>query len=153
MLTKNVNILNILSWQKKCGILPSVLTAVKDIPDEDMVLFLDELLHAIFRLLNEEQADHHSYALAALIHLLSLLSMENLFEVDPAFPYKGQKDRRVTCARKMFSEYKDSEPRRLAEIITGDETWIRYDEPLSKERNMVWIVKGEPPPLNPRPDF
>lgn len=75
MLTKNVNILNILSWQKKSGMLPSVLTAVKDIPDEDMVLFLDELLHAIFRLLNEEQSLHHSYALAALIHLLSLLSM------------------------------------------------------------------------------
>ncbi|KAI6661858.1 Transposase [Oopsacas minuta] len=53
----------------------------------------------------------------------------------------------------MLSEYKESDPRRLAEIITGDETWIRYDEPLSKERNKVWVVKGEVPPLNPRPDF
>ena len=66
---------------------------------------------------------------------------------------KDQKARRVTCARKMLSEYKDSDPRRLAEIVTGDETWIRYDEPLSKERNKVWVVKGEAPPLNPRPDF
>ena len=53
----------------------------------------------------------------------------------------------------MLSEYKDSDPSRLAEIVTGDETWIRYDEPLSKERNKVWIVKDEAPPLNPRPDF
>eukprot|EP00800_Vazella_pourtalesii_P011037 TRINITY_DN2667_c1_g1_i1.p1 TRINITY_DN2667_c1_g1~~TRINITY_DN2667_c1_g1_i1.p1 ORF type:complete len:1797 (+),score=87.02 TRINITY_DN2667_c1_g1_i1:526-5391(+) len=96
MLTKNVNILNILSWQKKSGMLPSVLTAVKDIPDEDMVLFLDELLHAIFRLLNEEQSLHHSYALAALIHLLSLLSMEKKY-----FHFKKYLDQ--YCDRQFYS--------------------------------------------------
>ena len=75
MFTKNIDVLNILSWQSLGVKLPSILTAVKDIPDEDMVLFLDELLNAIFRLLNEEQSEHHSYALSALIHLLALLSL------------------------------------------------------------------------------
>ncbi|KAI6651395.1 Transposase [Oopsacas minuta] len=64
-----------------------------------------------------------------------------MFEVDPASLTNDLKDRRVTCARKMLSEYKDSDPRRLAEIINGDETWTRYDDPLTKERNMVWVVK------------
>ncbi|KAI6647450.1 Transposase [Oopsacas minuta] len=71
----------------------------------------------------------------------------------PHFLTKDQKNPRVTCARKILSEYKDSDPRRLAEITTGDETWIRYDEPLSKERNKVWVAKGEAPPLNSRLDF
>ena len=57
------------------------------------------------------------------------------------------------CARKLLSEYQDADPRRLSEIITGDETWIRYNEPQSKERNKVWVLKGERPPVNPRPDF
>ena len=73
--------------------------------------------------------------------------------MDPAFPYKGPKGPSGNLCEKMLSEYKDSDPRRLAEIVTGDETWIRYDEPLSKERNKVWVVKGEAPPLNPSPDF
>ena len=66
---------------------------------------------------------------------------------------KAQKDRRVMCARKLLSEYQDADPRRLSEIITGDETWIRYNEPQSKERKKVWLLKGERPPVNPRPDF
>ena len=75
MFTKNINVLNILSWQKVSTKLVDVLNAVKNIPDEDMVLFLDEMLSAIFRLLNEEQSEHHSSAVDALIHLLSLLAM------------------------------------------------------------------------------
>lgn len=66
---------------------------------------------------------------------------------------KAQKDNRVKCARKLLSDYQDADPRRLSEIITGDKTWIRYHEPQSKERNKVWVVKGERPPVNPRPDF
>ena len=61
---------------------------------------------------------------------------------------KAQKDRRVMCARKLLSEYQDADPRRLSEIITGDETWIRYNEPQSKEINKVWVLKGERPPVN-----
>ena len=59
-------------------------------------------------------------------------------------PYKEPKGPSSNC-RKLLFEFKDSDPRRLAEIITGDETWMLYDEPLSKERNKVWVVKGEGP--------
>ena len=41
----------------------------------------------------------------------------------------------------------------LSEIITGDETWMRYNETQSKERNKVWVLNGERHPVNPRPDF
>ncbi|KAI6659643.1 hypothetical protein LOD99_14566 [Oopsacas minuta] len=53
----------------------------------------------------------------------------------------------------MLFEYIDLDQRWLAEIITNDETWIGYDEPLSKERNMVRVVKYVALPLNPMHDF
>lgn len=65
----------------------------------------------------------------------------------------SQKDHRVLCARNLLAQYDNADPRRLSEIITGDETWIKYDVPLSKEKNKVWVLKGERPPLIPRPDF
>ena len=65
----------------------------------------------------------------------------------------AQKDNRVKCAKSLLAEYEHADPRRISEIITGDESWIRYDEPLSKEKNTVWVLKGDKPPLNPRPNF
>ena len=71
----------------------------------------------------------------------------------PHFLTDAQKDNRVRCAKNLLAQYEHADPRRLSEIITGDESWIRYEEPLSKERNKVWVLKGYGPPLNPRPDF
>ena len=66
---------------------------------------------------------------------------------------EAQKDNRVRCASNLLAQYEVADPRRFCEIITGDESWIRYDKPLSKERNKVWVLKGDGPPLIPRPDF
>ena len=66
---------------------------------------------------------------------------------------EAQKDNRVRCASNLLAQYELADPRRICEIITGDESWIRYDEPLSKERNKIWVLKGDGPPLIPRPDF
>ena len=49
----------------------------------------------------------------------------------------GQKSKRVQCAKKLLSEFNGADSRRLFEIVTGDETWVRYCEPLSKEANKV----------------
>ena len=46
-----------------------------------------------------------------------------------------------------------ADSRRLFEIVTGDETWVRYCQPLSKEANKVWVAKGVDPPMIPRHDF
>ena len=64
-----------------------------------------------------------------------------------------QKDNRVRCAGNLLAQYELADPRRLCEIVTGEESWIIYDEPLSKERNKVWVLKGDGPSLIPRPDF
>ncbi|KAI6655315.1 hypothetical protein LOD99_2150 [Oopsacas minuta] len=57
------------------------------------------------------------------------------------------------CATKLLSEFDRADSRRLFEIVTGDETWVRYSEPFSKEANKVWVAKGQDPPMIPRHDF
>ena len=42
---------------------------------------------------------------------------------------------------------------RLFEIITGDETWVRYDTPLTKESNKLWKESQSDPPMIAKPDL
>ena len=66
---------------------------------------------------------------------------------------QAQKTKRVQCAKKFLSDFDRTDSRRLFEIVTGDETWVRYSKPLSKEANKIWIAKGQDPPMIPRHDF
>ena len=55
-------------------------------------------------------------------------------------------------AKNLLEKYEHYDERRLSEICTGDETWIRYSEPPRKQQNKVWVAKGSAPPGLPRPD-
>ena len=55
----------------------------------------------------------------------------------------------IQCATKLLSEFHRADSRRPIEIVTGDKTWVRYCEPLSKEGNKAWVAKGQ----IPRHDF
>ena len=46
---------------------------------------------------------------------------------------QAQKAKRIKCATKLLSEFDRDDLRRLFEIVTGDETWVRYCEPVSKK--------------------
>ncbi|KAI6651425.1 Transposase [Oopsacas minuta] len=46
-----------------------------------------------------------------------------------------------------------SDPRRLLEIVTGDETWIQFKPPIRKQDGKVWLKKGEVPPAVCVSDF
>lgn len=39
--------------------------------------------------------------------------------------FKEQKDNRLIYVKKLLSEFGDSDTRKLEEIVTGDDTWIR----------------------------
>ena len=60
---------------------------------------------------------------------------------------------RVRCCRNLLKLYKGADPCRLFEVVTGDETWVQYSTPLSKEANKVWKESHSDPPIIPRPDF
>ena len=50
-----------------------------------------------------------------------------------------QKQSRVRLASQVIKKYDKCDPRRLEEIVTGDETWIYHFQPDSKAKNKVWV--------------
>ena len=57
-----------------------------------------------------------------------------------------QKGERVEKAKILLAMYKGRDSKRTREIVTGDETWLYFFEPESKENNKMWIGEnGERP--------
>ena len=50
-----------------------------------------------------------------------------------------QKQSRVRLASQVIEKYDKCDPRRLEEIVTGDETWIYHFQPDYKAKNKVWV--------------
>ena len=50
-----------------------------------------------------------------------------------------QKQSRIRLASQVIEKFDKFDPRRLEEIVTGDETWIYYFQPDSKAKNKVWV--------------
>ena len=50
-----------------------------------------------------------------------------------------QKQSLVRLASQVIQKYDKCDPRRLVEIVTGDETWIYHFQPYSKAENKVWV--------------
>ena len=46
---------------------------------------------------------------------------------------------RVRLAWLVIEKYDKCDPRRLEDIVTGDETWIYHFQPESKAKNKVWV--------------
>ena len=57
----------------------------------------------------------------------------------PHFLTDEQKQSRVRLASQVIEKYDKCDPRRLEEIVTGDETWIYYFQLDSKAENKVWV--------------
>ena len=53
--------------------------------------------------------------------------------------------------RKLKKKYDKCDPRRLEEIVTGDETWICHFQPDSKAKKKVWVSsEGDRPVMTHR---
>ena len=50
-----------------------------------------------------------------------------------------QKQSLVRLALQIIEKYDKCDPRRLEELVTGDETWIYHFQPDSKAKNKVWV--------------
>ena len=58
-----------------------------------------------------------------------------------------QKQSRVRPASQVIEKYDKCDPRRLEEIVTGDETWIYHFQPDSKVKNKVWVSSEDDRPV------
>ena len=60
-----------------------------------------------------------------------------------------QKQSRVRLASQVIEKYDKCDPRRLEEIVIGDETWIYHFQPDSKAKNKVWVSsEGDRPVIS-----
>ena len=50
-----------------------------------------------------------------------------------------QKQSRVRLESQVIEKYDKCDPRRLEEVVTGDETWIYHFQPDSKAKAKVWV--------------
>lgn len=53
---------------------------------------------------------------------------------------------RVRFSKTLLRRYETCDPRRLDEIVTGDETWVYHYEPHRKAQNKAWVPKGRRSP-------
>lgn len=59
-----------------------------------------------------------------------------------------QKNRRLEAAQQLLQRYQE-EPF-LDRIVTCDEKWVSYKNPVNKRQ---WLTPGQPPPQIPKPDW
>ena len=118
----------------RVGRLVSVLTeknvaTVKTLFEEDARCTVQEI--------EELNGIHSSSVLKILLERLGLRKI--CVRWVPHLLTDEQKQSRVRLALQVIEKYDKCDPRRLEEIVTGDETWIYHFQPDSKAKNKVWV--------------
>ena len=52
---------------------------------------------------------------------------------------EDQKKRRVECSRQLLNDFEPNGPKRLCDIVTGDETWLWFYGIPNKRCNRAWV--------------
>ena len=52
-----------------------------------------------------------------------------------------QKRQRVKVARKLLQMFPKYDKKQFANVVTADETWVHYFEPVRKVSNKIWATK------------
>ena len=52
-----------------------------------------------------------------------------------------QKEKRVSCAKKLLKMFPKYSSRKFSNIVTGDESWFHFFEPTRKINNKIWATK------------
>ena len=93
----------------------------------------------------EELGGIHSSSVLKILH--ERLGLRNIcVHWVPHLLTDEQKQSRVRLASQIIEKYDKCDPRRLEEIVTGDETWIYHFLPDSNAKNKDWVSsEGERP--------
>ena len=59
-----------------------------------------------------------------------------------------QNRQRVKVAKKMLQMYQTCDKKQFADVVTGDENWVYYFEPVRKFSNKIWASKHSRLPIN-----
>ena len=58
-----------------------------------------------------------------------------------------QKRQRVKVAKKLLQMFPKYDKKQFANVVTGDETWVHYFEPVRKVSNKIWTTKHSKRPI------
>ena len=58
-----------------------------------------------------------------------------------------QKRQRVKVAKKLLQMFPKYDKKQFANVVTGDETWVHYLEPVRKVSNKIWATKHNKRPI------
>ena len=58
-----------------------------------------------------------------------------------------QKRQRVKVAKKLHQMFPKYDKKQFANVVTGDETWVHYFEPVRKVSNKIWATKHSKRPI------
>ena len=61
-----------------------------------------------------------------------------------------QKRQRVKVAKKLLQMFPKYDKKQFANVVTGDETWVHYFEPIRKVSNKIWATKHSKCPIMPK---
>ena len=54
----------------------------------------------------------------------------------------GQKKQRVKIAKQLLKIFPKYDEKKFANVVTGDEFWVHYFEPVRKVSNKIWATKN-----------
>ena len=60
---------------------------------------------------------------------------------------------RVKVAKQLLQMFPKYDKKQFANVITGDETWIHYFEPIRKVKNKIWATKHSKRPIIAQPSL
>ena len=59
----------------------------------------------------------------------------------------GYKKPRVKIAKQLLKIFLKYDEKKFANVVTGDETWVHYFEPVRKVSNKIWATKNSRRPV------
>jgi histone-lysine N-methyltransferase SETMAR len=58
-----------------------------------------------------------------------------------------QKRQRVKVGKKLLQMFSKYDKKQFANVVTGDETWVHYFQPVRKVNNKIWATKHNKRPI------
>ena len=58
-----------------------------------------------------------------------------------------QESQQTKVAKKLLQMFPKSDKKQFAYVVTGDETWVHYFEPVRKGTNKIWATKYSKRPI------
>ncbi|XP_015904956.1 mariner Mos1 transposase [Parasteatoda tepidariorum] len=117
-------------------------------------LVTDELVHAV----EEKLKQNRKFTISALVTEFPQISRSLIHEIVteklkfrelcsrwvPKILTEQHKKQRMGSALQFLTRYNEDADDFLSRIVTGDETWVSYDTPETKQQSMEWRHTSSP---------